>query len=329
MDNYITPITIGIILTTALALGKKYWDGGVCRLNRNLSGKIIIVTGSTAGIGEETARGLAAHNATVILAARSQERADIIIEDVKKSNKNAKIEFVKLDLSDLKSIKQFVKVFKQKYSHLDVLINNAGALGFAERTITKDGFEMTFGTNHIGHFYLTLLLLDSLKKSEDGRIINVAAKLVEQNMMRWDDLNFEKDYSWLAAYSQSKISNVLFAKELQKRLKDTNVKAVSLHPGVVRTEIWRYMVEKIGWKVALIILYPALLYFAKSKEQGSQTTLYCAMEDFDKLKGGAYYADCREKAVSSEALDATNQERLWKVTEKMILEKLGEDAFKS
>ncbi len=155
-------VTAGIVGITGIVLGRKYFGGGVCNITKDLTGKTVIVTGSNTGIGKETARVLAGMNATVILACRDAIKTNLVMEELKENTKNKNIEFVKLDLSDLKSVKEFSDEFHKKYEKLDILVNNAGVMGIPERKLTKDGFEMQFGTNVIGHFYLTQLLTDLL-----------------------------------------------------------------------------------------------------------------------------------------------------------------------
>ena len=250
--------------------------------NKDLTGQVIIITGSSAGIGKETARVLAYMNPTIIMACRSEEKTLPVIEEIQKESLNDKVIFMKLDLGDLKSIKAFTEEFKSKYTTLNVLINNAGVT-HSDRKLTKDGFEAVFGTNHLGHFYLTELLIDVLKKSAPSRIINVSSKLHEGAKMNWEDLMYEKSYSMLPVYNQSKLANVLFSKELQRRYGEYGIKTVSLHPGVIQTELNRDFATKWYGKIFLGIFN----LFSGTALEGAQTTLYCTLEDHEKLQAGA------------------------------------------
>ena len=310
----------GVVGLAGFAIARKYFAGGVCKIKKDLKGQVIIITGSSAGIGKETAKVLAGMGATVILANRDEARTLPILQEIKKETKNEDVEFIRLDLADLKSIKEFVEKFKSRYQSLNILINNAGVMWIPDRKETKDGFEMQMGTNHLGHFYLTTLLLDILKKSAPSRIINVSSSgHTFTNTMGWDDLLFEKKYDMFEAYYRSKLANVVFSKELDRRLADANIKAVSLHPGAIPSELTRNLNDKLHYKILNnVIIAPLMYIFGKSLLQGAQTTLYCALEDHEKLVGGGYYTDCKLNAENPEARKAENWSRLWEESEKLI-----------
>ncbi len=192
-------------------------------------------------------------------------------------------------------------------------------MAIPERKETKDGFELQFGTNHLGHFYLTTLLLDLIKKTAKSRIINLSSIVSEYVKMDWDNLMFERDYNLSLAYAQSKLANILFTKELQRRLKNDDIKVVAVHPGMVYPELTRYAAEKWYFRAVLSVAgYAFIKAFGKSALQGAQTSLYCALEDFDKLEGGGYYADCKIKKLNPEAWKEENWIKLWEVSEKLI-----------
>jgi len=289
-----------------------------CQVKKDLRGQIVVITGSSAGIGKETARILAYMGATIIFACRDKSKTLPIIEEIQKETKNNNLEFMRLDLGDLRSIKEFVQEFSSKYQKLNILVNNAG-VNSLERRVTKDGFEMQFGTNHLGHFYLTTLLLDIIKKSGPSRVINVSSRFHAREKMKWDDLMYEKGYSGLAVYGQSKLANVLFTRELQRRVDSSEVKVFSLHPGVIKTEIARDYEEK--WYFRMIL--PIYSLFQKTPLEGAQTSLYLALEDFEKLEAGGYYVDCKLEKEAAHAKNEEDMKRLWDVSEKLISEKIN------
>ena len=323
MDYKTSLATAGIIGISAFTFGRKYLAGGVCSIVRDLTGQVVIITGSNTGIGKETARVLAQMGASVILACRDAKKTLIVVDELKKDTKSDNIEFIRLDLTDMQSIREFVEEFKSKYQKLNILINNAGIMAVPDRKTTKDGFELQFGTNHLGHFYLTTLLLDTIKKSENSRIINVSSVTSYYGRMNWDDLMLEKSYNMMRAYSQSKLANVIFTKELQRRLQDSKVKVFAVHPGVVKTDITRHVVERWYFRLFFSVLgHSVMKITGKSTLQGAQTTLYCALEDFEKIKGGAYYSDCKMVKENPEANKEENWKKLWDASEKFIAEKL-------
>ena len=291
----------------------------VCKIKKDLTGQVVIITGGNTGIGKETARALAKMNATIILACRDPKRTLPVVDELKDDTKNLNIEFIQLDLADLSSIKAFAEEFKNKYQQLNILINNAGVT-LPERKLTKDGFEMQFGTNHLGHFYLTNLLLDVIEKSAPSRIINVSSMLhANCKQVNWDDIMFERNYQFMTVYAQSKLANNLFTKKLQQRLEGKNVKVVSLHPGAVKTELVRSITEKWYMALAIAIVKP----FWKNAQEGAQTSLQCALEDHDKLAGGMYYSDCKVKKESKMALNQESADRLWALSEELISKALS------
>lgn len=286
-------------------------------IEKDLTGQVIIVTGANSGIGKETTRVLAKTNATIILACRDATKAIPVVEELKTESQNNNLIFMKLDLSDLKSIEEFAKEFKSKYQRLDVLLNNAGLFN-GERVFTKDGFEMTFGTNHLGPFYLTILLLDIIKKSAPSRIVNVSSDLNEYGKMNWDDLHLEKDYGGNTAYMQSKLANVIFTRELQRRLEGTNVKAVCLHPGLILTELNHNKGVRWYERFAISIIRK----IARPAAEGAKTTVYCTLEEHEKLVPGAYYSDRKVARENTVALKPENWTRLWNLSKDMIASKI-------
>lgn len=223
-----------------------------------------------------------------------------------------------LDLSDLGSVRKFALDFKQKYNRLDILINNAAVMAIKSREMTKDGLEMQMATNHFGHFLLTNLLLEMIKSSKPSRIINIAALAHKWVEIDLNDINSLEKYSGHLTYAKTKLANILFTRELAKRLKGTDVKAVCLHPGVIRTDLARHVVKRVLFKATLMIFYPFYWFFMKNVEQGAQTTLFCALEDLEKMENGGYYSDCRIAETSQEAMNDQKMKKLWDISLKMV-----------
>jgi len=297
---------------------KKYSNGGVCRYKTDLNGKVVIVTGANTGIGKETAISLAAMGASVVLACRDETRGNEALHEIQNSSGSKKVELMLLDLADLSSVKKFSSDFHNKYHSLHILLNNAGIMICPEWK-TKDGFEMQFGTNHLGHFLLTNLLSDLLIKSAPSRVVNVSSSAHKRGHIDFDDLFFKKrKYSKMDAYSQSKLANVLFSKELNRRMEGKGVTSTSVHPGVIITELWRYLIDTGGWlgKPISMIVSPLLSLVTKSQWHGGQTSLYCCISP--DVQPGGYYADCALTKSSKESNDEGVAKKLWDVSERLV-----------
>lgn len=215
-------------------------QGGKYTKTNKIENAVVIVTGSNTGIGKETVRELAKRGAHVYMACRDmtkceEARAEIVVE-----SNNKYVYCRECDLASYDSIKQFVHTFKNEQKRLDILINNGGIMR-CPKGVTKEGIETQLGVNHVGHFLLTNLLLDLLKSSSPSRIINVSSLAHTRGEINITDLNSEKSYDASKAYSQSKLANILFTRELAKRLEGTKVTVNALHPGVVDTELMRHM----------------------------------------------------------------------------------------
>jgi len=295
-----------------------YNGKNACKIYKDLSDKVIVITGSSNGVGKSTARLLAFMGPTIIFACRDEAKTLPVIQEIQQETKNKKLEFIRLDLSDLQSVRDFAKEFNSRHKKLDILINNAG-INMPDRRKTKDGFELVFGTNHLGHFYLTELLIDALKRAAPSRILNVSSGLHESAKMKWDDLMFEKNFSMLDSYKQSKLANVMFTKELQRRVAKDNIKVVCLCPGLIGTDLNRDL-KTSKWYHRLMVW--ALKPFQKSLLEGGQNSLYCALEDAEKLDDGGYYRDCKRAKENPLSKDEANCKRLWDISEKLISEKI-------
>ncbi|CAH1263546.1 RDH12 [Branchiostoma lanceolatum] len=315
-----------ILILSAVGTGvafyaaRKYFGGGVCYSKARLDGKTAIVTGSNTGLGKETARDLARRGARVILACRDVTKAEAAAEDIRKTTGNGNVVVLKLDLSSLASVREFAAGINEREDRLDILINNAGIM-MCPQWKTKDGFEMQFGTNHLGHFLLTNLLLDLLKKSGPGsRVVTVSSTGHRWGEIHFDDINLEKGYEPMKAYGQSKLANILFIRELAKRLEGTGVTCYAVHPGGVRSDLSRYMPEAHGRWLALVqpIVQLAMYVIGKSPEQGAQTSLHCALQEGLESKSGLYFSDCAPIDPSPAGQDDEVAKRLWEVSEEMV-----------
>jgi len=261
------------------------------------------------------------------MACRSESRAKDEMDKIKKIVKNAKLTFIKLDLSDLQSVKEFVVEFEKMKLPIHMLINNAG-IGFIPPGKTKQGFELIFGTNHLGNFLLTNLLLDNIK-SNNGRIINVSSKahirkfceiFVDHSgvdKIYYDDLRTDlSGVSMRTRYAHSKLANVLFTYELARKLeKDSTTKAqvVAVHPGWVYSGFDRHINFFLR-----VLCAPIFFMFAKTNWQGAQTTLHCALSP--EIQNGRYYAECKPEKTSEYTYDKEVAEKLWKLSEEFVSE---------
>ncbi|KAH8396956.1 hypothetical protein KR215_006813, partial [Drosophila sulfurigaster] len=299
---------------------RQYMQGGQFEKQTDETGKVVIVTGSNTGIGKETVLEMARRGATVYMACRDKKRTDQARLEIIRETNNQNIFFRELDLASLDSVLKFVTGFKGEQDKLHILINNAGVMR-CPQSLTKDGFEMQLGVNHIGHFLLTNLLLDVLKKSAPSRIVNVSSLAHNHGTININDLNSEKSYDEGKAYCQSKLANIFFTRELAKRLEGTGVTVNAVHPGVVNTELGRHMkiLKNFFGRVSIVfslvitcLLWPIL----KTPKSGAQTTLYAALDP--ELNGvtGLYFSDCKPKKVAPAAFDEETGKLLWEESEK-------------
>lgn len=275
--------------------------------------KIVLITGATAGIGKATAIGLAKKGANIVIVGRNAAKAQKAIDEIKQESGNGDIHFLTADLSSIKSVKQLVEDFKANYTHLDVLINNAGAV-FNQLEKSVDGIEMQIATNHIAPFVLTNGLLDMLKAAPQGRIVNVASNAhYLYKSINWDDIYMSKGYDGLKMYAQTKLFNVLFTIEMVERLKGSKVTVNALHPGFVRTEIGNKhggLFYKIMWTLGTA--------FAISVEKGAATSIYLASSPDVANENGKYWANCKHKWQSYYSQTEGLKEKLWAETEKLV-----------
>jgi retinol dehydrogenase-12 len=267
----------------------------------SLRGRVCLITGANTGIGRTTATHLAHRGARVLLACRSLEKARPVAEAMRAETRNEAVELVELDLASFASIRKMAAALLARDLPLHVLINNAG---LAARGQTADGFELVFGTNHLGHFLLTNLLLERLRASAPARVVTVSSRAHYQAKR----IDFEavrrptSSVTALPEYQVSKLANVLFSAELARRTAGTGITTYSLHPGVIASDIWR----RVPWPVR-----PIMLSFMSSVEDGAQAVLDCAVNPARASETGLYYHDGQLKHPSRVSQDPELARRLW------------------
>ncbi|HTI69231.1 MAG TPA: SDR family oxidoreductase [Candidatus Limnocylindria bacterium] len=267
-----------------------------------------LITGGNSGIGKQTAIGLARQGYEVVIACRDDQKAEAACRDIRGAVPNARITSMRLDLGSLKSIRAFASAFFKQYPTLDLLINNAGVMPMTRET-TSDGFEKNMGTNHLGHFLLTMLLLPSLRAAPQARIVVVGSDAQFKGQLDFSNLESETGYHWIKAYANSKLANMSFTLALARRLVKTNITVACLHPGMTRTNIWpranfsqRLFSKAMGW-------------FAIPDTQAAGHVLQVATAPELQNVSGKYYDRGQLKEPATAAADTTVQEQLWKWSE--------------
>lgn len=281
-----------------------------------MSGKVAVITGGNTGIGKEAAVGLAGLGARVVITSRDEERGRAALEKIIERTGNDGVDVMPLDLASFRSIRSFASDLLARVDRLDVLVNNAGLI-LRRRTETDDGFESTFGINHVGPFLLTGLLLDRLKASAPARVVVVASNAHKgaRRGLDFDDLQAERGYRWMDAYNKSKLANIYFARELARRLDGTGVAVNALHPGFVRSDFGRGgdLGALYGWGIKYLA-GP----FAISPERGARTTIYLASSPEAEGVTGGYFYKCKPATPSKAARDDAAARRLWEASERMV-----------
>lgn len=274
--------------------------------------KTILITGATSGIGKETARALAEQGAEVIFTARTEAKAQAALADLKEHTGSEQISYFLCDFTSQEAIHSLAKALTDEHSHLDVLVNNAGAV-FASRQETKEGIERTFAVNHLGYFLLTHLLFDLLKAAPTARIVNVASdahKAVKE--INIDDLGFKQGYSIMKAYGLSKVANIMFTYELARKLEGSNVTVNALHPGFVATNIGANTIPMIGKAIKWLVNLTA-----KDVKTGAQTSIYLASSPEIEGVSGKYFSNCKETPSNKISYDQSLQKKLWEISASM------------
>ncbi|XP_011877730.1 PREDICTED: retinol dehydrogenase 12-like [Vollenhovia emeryi] len=303
----------------------------MCTSKARLDGKTVVITGASSGIGKETARDLYARGARVILACRNIEKTNEAIDDIKNNppswitkdeyeNNVGELAIYLLDLCSLKSVRDCAKSLLTNEAAIHILINNAGVAAYPYK-ITEDGIEATLQVNYLGHFLLTLLLLPKMQSSSPScRIVNLASFLYTLANINFDDINMKRSYSPFLRYTQTKLANILFTKELARRLKEANIHGInvySLHPGVIATEITRYSDSTVSC-IAPFFFNTCAHLFGKNVIQGTQTTIYCSIDEGIANQTGLYYSNCGVSNTYRKANDRQYADKLWNVSCRLL-----------
>jgi NAD(P)-dependent dehydrogenase (short-subunit alcohol dehydrogenase family) len=276
-----------------------------------MQGKICMITGGTNGIGKSTAQELARMGATVVIVGRNAQKTAQVVEEIRAASGNNKVDSLLADLSSQQEVRRLANEFKSKYSHLHVLLNNAGAV-FMQRQLSDDGIEMTFALNHLAYFLLTNLLLDTIKASAPTRIINVSSGVHTSGKIEFDNLQGEREYG-NSVYGNSKLANILFTMELSRRLEGTGVTVNALHPGFVNTGF-----GKNNPGLLMKIIRAVVPLIARSPEKGAETSIYLASSPEVQSITGKYFVDCKVTQSAPQAVDTVAAGKLWYVSAEMV-----------
>lgn len=288
-----------------------------------MNGKTVVITGGNAGIGKATAIALAKKGAEILITSRSEAKAKAAVQEIKSASKSDNVDFLLINLIDQESVRKAAEEIKVKCPKIDVLINNAGCY-LSDLELSPQGIEGQFATNHIGHFLLTNLLLDNVKAAGNARIINLASIAHKSTReLDFDDINYEKKgYSGWDSYSRSKFCNILFTKELARRLEGTGITANAVHPGGVRTEIAEKDANwytKLGW----IVMKPFMI----TVEKGAETSIHLASSDKVEGESGGYWVRSKKEWSNRPSQDPELAKALWKKSEELVGQEFPESNF--
>ncbi len=291
----------------------------------DMTGRVVIVTGANSGLGLETTRGLAARGAHVVMACRDADKTRDAITAIRATDDCAKLEFLQLDLANLMSVRNFAQQFSMRHQRLDILCNNAGVMALPLRR-TEDGFEMQIGTNHLGHFALTGLLIDRIRETSGARVVNVSSLFHKYGKIRFDDLNWQRGYSRWPAYGQSKLANLLFTYELQRRFDRAGIDALSVasHPGYSATNLQFAGPRMENSILGKLVMRVSNALVAQPPEMGALPSLYAAGAadvdggDFIGPDGRGEWRGYPTKVRSSRAShDEVAAGKLWRLSEEL------------
>ncbi|MBM6383244.1 MULTISPECIES: SDR family oxidoreductase [Paenibacillus] len=279
-----------------------------------MSMKTAIVTGANSGMGLATTIQLARQGYRVIMACRSEKRGQQALQEALRESGSTAIELILCDLGSTQSIRHFARSFRERYSTLDVLVNNAGVV-MLKRQETSDGFEQSIGINHLGHFLLTLLLIQPLQAAEQGRVVNVSSGAYKAGKIHFDDPHLQKGYNPIKSYAQSKLANVLFTRALSRKVANSRVTVNCLHPGAVGTSIGVDRNTGFGTRIMAFI---GKLPFFLSPEEGAQTAIYLATSPEVAEITGRYFYQKKEQKLKAHAVDDAVTERFWTWSEQQV-----------
>jgi len=277
---------------------------------RPLAERTVVLTGGTSGIGRATAVSLASLGMRLVLTGRDPARAEETLAIVEERTGRTDVDVVLGDFASLDDVRRLAGEVAQRAGRIDVLLNNAG-LTLTSRQTSVDGHERTFAVNHLAPFLLTGLLLPNVAAAAPARIVNVASEAHRFGRIDWDDVQNERRYAGLRVYGQSKTANLLFTRELARRLDGTGVTVNALHPGGIRSNLGR------GNGPLLDAVQRVVGLFLRSPEQGARTSVHLATSDEVRGKTGGYYASCRPKTVAAHAFDDANARRLWDLSQEL------------
>lgn len=293
------------------AEGQARAGGGMDRAGgeaEEVLGRTMVVTGAAAGIGKATAVELARRGARVVVVARSAGRAEAALAEIAAAARGEPPEVVAIDLASLAAVRAGAAELLRRHRQLHVLINNAG-VSTPRRQTSADGFELTFAVNHLAPFLLTRLLLGSLRNGAPARVVNVASVVHRRGRMHWDDLQLERGWSGRAAYAQSKLANILFTRELARRLEGSGVTANCVHPGLIASELVRRFPLPLRWAFRLLGGRP---------EEGAAGPVLLAASPALASVNGRYFDRTHEAAPSPAASDDAAAVRLWEISERLV-----------
>jgi len=275
-----------------------------------MQGKTVVITGATSGIGEVAAYRLAEQGARIVFIARDRGRGEQTLERLKVAGPGAKHAAHYANLSRLAETKRVCEAVAASEDRIDVLINNAGAV-FSTRQVTGEALEMTFATNHISYFVVTNMLLERLRATPGSRIVNTASDAHRRAKLDFGDLQFEKGYSGFAMYGRSKLMNILFTRELARRLAGTGVTANALHPGFVATRFG----DESGGLASLVV--KGAKKFALTPQEGAKTIIYLASSPEVNEVSGKYFHKCKEEMPTEAAQNDADARRLWEISSQL------------
>jgi NAD(P)-dependent dehydrogenase (short-subunit alcohol dehydrogenase family) len=276
--------------------------------DKPLEGRTVLVTGANSGIGRATAEGLAELGASVVLGCRNEEEGQKARVEIKEKTGNDQLDLLIFDLSDLQSVSRAAESFKKRYNKLDVLINNAGFMGYPDRRLSKDGNEIVLATNYLGHFALTLELLDYLMSSADGRIINLSSYTHRIGRINWGDFQYENGYKAINAYAKSKLMMVLFTKYLADRLALSNLTVNAVDPGTVYTSIDKSYTK--GFQLMYKIGRP----FMRNTKKGAVSSIFLASHKSANKYNGELFKDSKPIPAAAHASNKEDILKLWEVS---------------